>query len=61
MYIYVLQILRLRFVPAARAAAVCYLRCAHGMSDKLFVYADRTGFSTSKVCLYVLFIKHKYA
>ena len=26
------------------------LRCAHGMSDKQFVYADCVVFSTSKVC-----------
>ena len=26
------------------------LRCAYGMSDKQFVYADHAVFSTSKVC-----------
>ena len=37
------------------------LRWAYEMSDKQFVYANRAVFSTLKVCLDALYIKHKYA
>ena len=41
-----------------RSVHVLLLRIARGMTDKQFVYADCSVFSTSKVAL---FMKHKYA
>ena len=41
---------RQRDLCQSQAQRCMLLRCAHGMSDKQFVYADRAVFSTSKVC-----------
>ena len=41
---------RQRDLCQSQALRFMLLRCAYGMSDKQFVYADRAVFSTSKVC-----------